>query len=687
VNPESQDEATPFHDLDAYVALPRVGGLVMSPDGERLVVTVATVDPDKKKKYVNALWEVDPTGHEPARRLTRGATGETSAGFTPSGDLLFSAKRPGADEDDDAPAALWLLPRRGGEARTVAERPGGIGGLVVARESGTVVLGSATLPSATDLETEKQKRKARKDSGVDAILHDSYPVRYWDHDVGPDAQRLLAAEASSLAEAAPGEDDERLDLRDLTGHVGHALSDEASWDVSADGRTVVTAWSTAESHGSERYTVVVIDVASGERRVLLDDDGFEYESPRLSPDGASVACLRWTRFTPTFAPDVDVVVVPVSGGSERVLTAGWDRWPTALRWTPDGASLVVTADSQGRAPLFRIDVTGSGGVTALTDDDWAYSDPVVSPDGQFVYALRSSYAGPAHPVRVPLDSGPAEALRSPAGVVRLPGRLTEVTATTDDGTTVRSWLALPLDASADRPAPLLLWIHGGPLSSWNAWSWRWNPWLMVARGYAVLLPDPALSTGYGRNFISRGWGAWGAAPFTDLMAATDAATRLDEVDAGRTAAMGGSFGGYMANWVAGHTDRFDAIVTHASLWAMDQFAGTTDASYYWVREMTPEMALENSPHLHADKITTPMLVIHGDKDYRVPIGEGLRLWWDLVSRSSDPEGKTDHRFLYFPSENHWVLSPGHAKVWYDTVFAFLAQHVLGEKWQQPEVLG
>jgi dipeptidyl aminopeptidase/acylaminoacyl peptidase len=272
-------------------------------------------------------------------------------------------------------------------------------------------------------------------------------------------------------------------------------------------------------------------------------------------------------------------------------------------------------------------------------------------------------------------------------VVRLPGRLTEVTATTDDGTTVRSWLALPLEASADRPAPLLLWIHGGPLSSWNAWSWRWNPWLMVARGYAVLLPDPALSTGYGRNFISRGWGAWGAAPFTDLMAATDAATRLDEVDAGRTAAMGGSFGGYMANWVAGHTDRFDAIVTHASLWAMDQFAGTTDASYYWVREMTPEMALENSPHLHADKITTPMLVIHGDKDYRVPIGEGLRLWWDLVSRSSDPEGKTDHRFLYFPSENHWVLSPGHAKVWYDTVFAFLAQHVLGEKWQQPEVLG
>ena len=223
----------------------------------------------------------------------------------------------------------------------------------------------------------------------------------------------------------------------------------------------------------------------------------------------------------------------------------------------------------------------------------------------------------------------------------------------------RTWLTLP---AGDAPAPLLLWVHGGPLGSWNTWHWRWNPWLLTALGYAVLMPDPALSTGYGQDFIQRGWGAWGFAPYTDLMAAVDAACTHPRVDSGRVAAMGGSFGGYMANWIAGHTDRFAAIVTHASLWALDQFGPTTDGAYWWAREMTPEMAEHNSPHHHVENIVTPMLVIHGDKDYRVPIGEGLRLWNDLLTRSglpADDTGATAHRYLYYPSEGHWIAAPQH----------------------------
>lgn len=155
-------------------------------------------------------------------------------------------------------------------------------------------------------------------------------------------------------------------------------------------------------------------------------------------------------------------------------------------------------------------------------------------------------------------------------------------------------------------------------------------------------------------------GRLGEAPYTDLMAATDAAIADPRVDGARTAVMGGSFGGYMANWIAGHTDRFDAIVTHASLWALDQFGGTTDGAYWWAREMTPDMAERNSPHRFVEHIATPMLVIHGDKDYRVPIGEGLRLWYELLTKSrlpADDAGDGPHRFLYFPSENHWVLAP------------------------------
>lgn len=154
--------------------------------------------------------------------------------------------------------------------------------------------------------------------------------------------------------------------------------------------------------------------------------------------------------------------------------------------------------------------------------------------------------------------------------------------------------------------------------------------------------------------------------------------------------MGGSFGGYMANWVAGHTDRFNAIVTHASLWALDQFGATTDSAYYWAREMTPEMARANSPHRFVENITTPMLVVHGDKDYRVPIGEGLRLWYELLTASglpADADGRSPHRFLYFPTENHWVLAPAHAKIWYQVVTAFLAHHVLNEDVALPELLG
>ena len=147
----------------------------------------------------------------------------------------------------------------------------------------------------------------------------------------------------------------------------------------------------------------------------------------------------------------------------------------------------------------------------------------------------------------------------------------------------------------------------------------------------------------------------------------------------------------MANWIAGQTDRFRAIVSHAGLWALDQFGPTTDLAFYWAREMTPEMAERCSPHHNVGNIRTPMLVIHGDKDYRVPIGEGLRLWYDLLSASglpADDDGKTVHRFLYFPEENHWVLSPQHAKVWYQVVLAFLGEHVLGrEPAVLPETLG
>jgi dipeptidyl aminopeptidase/acylaminoacyl peptidase len=678
---------TPFHDLEAYVALPRLGGFALSPDGSRLVATVASPDPEGTA-YVTALWEVDPAGERPARRLTRSAKGEGAPAFQPDGSVLFVSARPDptAGKDGEPTAALWQLPAGGGEARVLATRPGGISGFKVARDAGTLVVGSATLPSAGTAAEDAERRKARKDRKVTAILHDSYPMRYWDADLGPDRRRLLVGTPGEVEESGD-RPEPHLALRDLTGHVRGALHPDASWDVTADGRTVVVSWTRPEAQGAERFVVSVLDTAGGAPRDLLADEAYEYLAPVISPDGTKVAVQRERRTTPTDPPDSVLLVVDLATGEATELATGLDRWPADRgSWTPDGAALLVPFDDEGSSPVFRVDVV-TGDAQRLTTDRGAYGNVRVAPDGSAAYAVRS--AVDSVPALVRLDASvPGEPvfLQPPAPQPALPGRLEEVTGEAGDGTPLRAWLVLPEGASAAAPAPLLLWIHGGPLASWNAWSWRWNPWLLAARGYAVLLPDPALSTGYGLDFISRGWGKWGAEPYTDLMSITDEALKRDDLDADRTAAMGGSFGGYMANWVAGHTDRFRGIVTHASIWSLDQFGPTTDASYYWRREMTPEMEAEHSPHRYVDRIRTPMLVIHGDKDYRVPIGEALRLWAELAERSTAEDGVLPHKFLYFPDENHWILTPNHAIVWYQTVIAFVNHTVRDEAWETPDLL-
>ena len=149
--------------------------------------------------------------------------------------------------------------------------------------------------------------------------------------------------------------------------------------------------------------------------------------------------------------------------------------------------------------------------------------------------------------------------------------------------------------------------------------------------------------------------------------------------------MGGSYGGYMANWIACHTGRFKAIVSHAGLWTLEAMFGTTDHPMFWRPQFgdpltSPAMYEANSPHRHIGQIRTPMLVIHGNKDYRVPVGEALRLWWDLSRH------RAEAKFLYFPDENHWILTPGNARIWYETIFAFLAEHVLGQPWERPALL-
>ncbi|MDO5492592.1 MAG: prolyl oligopeptidase family serine peptidase [Nesterenkonia sp.] len=679
-------------DIGRYITCPRISGLSMSPDGSRLITQVSTPNADATA-YTSHLWDVDPAGERPARQLTRSTDGESGAVFSGDGALWFLSKRPGdpaetpssseaesegsssgggGSDDASGEVALWRLPATG-EAQRMAVWPGGVTAAIASAGSETVLATAAMMPGARDAAHHGRLHRDRKARKVSGILHDTASIRFWDHDLGPARPQLMHLSSDSGS------------LRPLTQDSTYEFGGDAR--LSPDGSTALITVTVREAKADQRWALATVDLGSGGITVIDDGDSMWSLGP-ISGDGRRAAVVRGRRGTPELAPRPVLEVLDLTSGDLHPISTSSELWFTPLDWTADGRRVVAQADQDGRGPLFLIDAQ-SGVVEQLTDDDAAYSEAKASPDGSAVFAVRSSYEYPSEVVRVDVASGEVTRLPNPVERPALPGRLTEIETLADDDVRIRSWLALPEGAESE-PAPLLLWIHGGPLNSWNAWSWRWNPWLMVAQGYAVLLPDPALSTGYGQDFVQRGWSSWGAKPYTDLMAITDAAEARDDVDGSRTAAMGGSFGGYMANWIAGHTDRFDAVVTHASLWALDNFSGSTDAPFFWWRQFDEETALENSPHRYVGDIRTPMLVIHGDKDYRVPINEGNRLWNDLLHRSGlpmDEEGRTDHRYLYFPDENHWILSPQNARIWYEVVWSFLAEHVRGAERPLPEELG
>lgn len=655
---------TGFASFDDFIGTARVDSITLSTDGSRLVATVSELN-DDGDTLISALWELDPAGNDAPRRLTHSDKGEKGAVFHPDGSLLFVS---GRNAEDDEPPALWRLPAVG-EAERVLTRPGGVRGVVVARAAGTTVFATKALPGAHDAEADERRRTARKELKVSAMLHTESPVRFWDHDLGPDEVRLLALSGA--------------DPLDLTPQPGRAL-DEADYALTPDGATVVTSWNIPDEPGFPRAQLIAIDTADGSRRTLADEPYVFYGSPAISRDGSSVVCVRMRDASYDDPPQYSLWLIDLASGAGRELVADPDVWPADPQFSADGTAVFFTADERGHRPVFRADIE-SGEVARVTRSGH-YTSVHVHPDSVTLFALRDAVDSPARPVRLDAagTDGDPVVLAAP-GHTEAPGRVERVSTTAADGTTIEGWLALPDTASTQSPAPLLLWIHGGPLSSWNSWSWRWNPWLLVGRGYAVLLPDPALSTGYGARMIERGWGQWGGAPYTDLMSITDEVAARPDIDETKTAAMGGSYGGYMANWVAGHTDRFRCIVTHASLWALDQFQGTTDHPAYWAREWglpaeRPERFAEWSPHHFVKAITTPMLVVHGDKDYRVPVGEALRLWWDLQRNG------VESQYLYYPDEGHWVLKPGNARVWYETVWAWLAHHVHDEDWVKPDLL-
>ncbi len=657
--------------VEQLVALKRVAAVAAAPDGSWLAVAVQRLDRDGAK-YVSDLWKLPVDGSPPVQ-LTRGDSKDTAPCFRHDGALGFLSNRtPNEVPSDDAAEQrmqVWLLAAEGGEPRQLTDEPLGIDSFRFARRAALLV---ALAPVAADvpLDQSRAAQAKRLKQGPSALRYTQQPVRHWDHWLHHGADRpcthVLRFDADGRGRA------------DLTPEATREFGIEPDFDVSDDGRRIVI---TRQSVGKDREidtALLVIDAQSHEQRVLGEADGVSFETPRLSPDGERIAAVRSVR-SAKFAPRPLATIIGLAGGDMRQLAAHWDRWPALARWSTDGKHLLATADDDGHTPVFTIDA-GNGTVERITswEAGGAHSGLDALPDGR-ICGIRSTLL--EAPECFVVASAPVS---TPTILARLSGFTSantwaevEILATpSTDDTAIQSWLLKPKGTTA--PLPLTLWIHGGPIGmATDGWHWRWNPLLLVAAGYAVALPNPRGSTGFGQDFVQGIWGnIWGAQCYQDLMAVTDALVARPDIDAARTMAMGGSFGGYMTNWVGTQTERFKCLITHASIVTMAQFTGTTDHPPWWYLEMGGEDPYANpaefdryAPIRHIKNWKTPALIIHGERDYRCPVSEGLTLFEALQYHGVASE------LLIFPDENHWILKPANAIAWYHAVLEFIDRHL------------
>lgn len=657
--------------VERHIALKRVSEVAASPCGTWLAVSVQRLDRDGAK-YVSDLWKV-PLDGAAAVQLTRGDCKDAAPGFRHDGALAFlSNRQPNEikpDEESEKRMQIWLLPQEGGEPRQLSDEPLGVEGFRFARHADRLVYFA---PVIAGMEHDKQREAAaqRAKHGPSARHFRAQPVRHWDHWLheNPD----LACTHLIACDAAGG------NRVDLTPEARREFAIEPALDVSADGKC---AAATRHTPGKDREldsTLLLLELDTRASRVVGEADNVNFDTPVFSPDGRFIATTRLTR-SPAVAIRPLATIVDVASGELRTLAEGWDRWPQICAWSNDGKHLIVTADDEGHRPVCRIDVA-DGGVERVTSiaAGGAHSNLVVLADGR-IAGVRSTLLEAPECFVVVARSG-----SMPKPLARLSGfpgagdwaEVENFTTASTDGTPIHGFLLKPKTAAGR--LPLAFWIHGGPIGmDQDGWHWRWNPLLLVAQGYAVALPNPRGSTGFGQAFVQGIWGnVWGDQCYQDLMAVADALVARTDIDPARTMAMGGSFGGYMTNWIGTQTDRFKCLVTHASIATMAQFTGVTDHPAWWYLEMGGENPYADferfdryAPIRQVVTWKSPVLIIHGEQDYRCPVGEGLNLFEALQYHGVPSE------LLIFPDENHWILKPRNAVAWYQAVLEFIARHL------------
>jgi dipeptidyl aminopeptidase/acylaminoacyl peptidase len=368
-----------------------------------------------------------------------------------------------------------------------------------------------------------------------------------------------------------------------------------------------------------------------------------------------------------------LVVYNRQTGEIKNLTEDFDQWVEAFDWTPDSQKIFFVSDWQGEAPLYRIGISGTEKPVKVADGH--FDSPQVAPDGETVILTGMKVTMPSEIFAVHLKSnGPAQItqltqINAPVLSQVAMSPLESFWFTGAAKAKVQGFIVKPPNFDPSKKYPVKFLIHGGPEGAWgNSWSYRWNPELFASNGYVVVMINPRGSTGYGQKFTQDIIGDWGGKPYDDLMLGLDYAEKTySYLDKTRECALGASYGGYMVNWLLGHTDRFKCLVSHDGMFNTVSAYGTTEELWFPEYEFqgtpwTNRAGYDKwSPNNFATKFKTPTLVVHSQLDYRLDVSEGLQLFTYLQRL------KVPSKMLYFPDEGHWVLKPQNGQLWYKTV--------------------
>ncbi|MGQ0429106.1 MAG: prolyl oligopeptidase family serine peptidase [Gammaproteobacteria bacterium] len=640
----------------------------LSPDGKLIAFTLRQTDfaADRGR---SDLWLVEAAGGTP-RRLTANEENDTAPDWAPDGaGIYFLSARSGS-------AQVWYLPVSGGEATQVTRLPVEVAGFRVSPAGDGLALALEVFPDCGDLDCTRQRLEEQKSSKAHGRAHDRLFVRHWD--------KWKDGRVSQLFSAPLGPDRTVTGaLVSLTGSLdadvpSKPFGGRADYAFSPDGRALVFSARIKgrDEPASTNFDVWRVPADGGAAPVNLTADNLAWDAqPQYSPDGRLLAHLAMRR--PGFEADrFELVVRDAATGAVRWRSDGWDRSIGAFRFSKDGRQVFAVADHLGQHPLWAIDIA-KGTQRMLTGAGYVAEFDVAG--DRIVFTMQSlTSAAELH-----LIDGRAASRRltdldaSRLADVRF-GEPEQFTFAGAGGEPVYGYVVRPWNWQPGAKFPVAFIVHGGPQSSFaNTWSYRWNPQVYAGAGYGVVFIDFHGSTGYGQAFTDSISGDWGGKPLEDLQAGFRAALeRFPWLDGSRACALGGSYGGFMMNWIAGNwPGGFRCLVNHAGLFDHRMMYYSTEELWFveWDHGGpyfgNPAGHERHNPVNHVEAWNTPMLVIHGALDYRVPYTQGIATFTALQRRG------IESRFLFFPDENHWISKPGNSIQWHGEVLTWLDRHV------------